>query len=117
MKAELDFVIRRIVEFYNRKYYQELELREKDRVYLLRRNIKTKRLSNKLDYKKLRPFKIIRVIKGVNYKLVLSKTISIYLVFYISLLELVLLGVLLVLKIQIESDQNKEYEIESILDY
>ena len=104
MKAELDFVIRRIVEFYNRKYYQELELREGDRVYLLRRNIKTKRLSDKLDYKKLGPFRIIRIIKGVNYKLALPKTISIHLVFYISLLELVLPDVLLVLKIQVESD-------------
>ena len=99
MKAELDFVTRYTTDFYNRRYSQEPKLKERDRIYLLRRNIKTKRLSDKLDYKKLGLFKIIRVIKGVNYKLALSKTIPIYPVFYISLLELVLLDILLVLKI------------------
>ncbi|KAI3549683.1 hypothetical protein CSPX01_02334, partial [Colletotrichum filicis] len=32
-------------------------------------NIKIKRLSNKLDYKKLRPFKIIKKVLLINYKL------------------------------------------------
>ena len=44
-------------------------LKEGDKVYLLRKNINTQRLSNKLDYKKLGLFKIIKVIRLVNYKL------------------------------------------------
>jgi hypothetical protein len=49
---------------------------------------------------------------------VLLKTINIYLVFYISLLELVLLGVLLAPVTEIELiNPNIEYEIEEILDY
>jgi hypothetical protein len=49
---------------------------------------------------------------------VLPKTINIYPVFYISLLELVLLGVLLVLVIEIELvNPNTKYKIEEILDY
>jgi hypothetical protein len=48
----------------------------------------------------------------------LPKTINIYLVFYISLLELVLLGVLLVLVTEIELiNPNIKYKIEEILDY
>ena len=42
-------------------------LKEGDKVYLLRKNINTQRLSNKLDYKKLGLLKIIRVIKPINY--------------------------------------------------
>jgi len=33
-------------------------LKEGDKAYLLRKNIKTKRLSDKLDHKKLGPFEI-----------------------------------------------------------
>jgi hypothetical protein len=67
----------------------------------LRNNIKIKRLSNKLDYKKLRLFIIKEVRRRLNYLLILLKTINIYLVFYISLLKLILLGALLALLIEI----------------
>ena len=71
-----------------------------------------------MDHKKLRPFKIKRVTRLVNYKLALPKIINIYLVFYISLFELILLGVLLVLITEIELvNPNIEYEIEEILDH
>jgi hypothetical protein len=71
-----------------------------------------------LDHKKLGLFKIKRVIGPVNYELILLKTMNIYPVFHISLLELVLLGILLALVIEIEPvNLNIEYEIEEILDY
>jgi hypothetical protein len=93
-------------------------LKEKNKIYLIRRNIQTKQPNTKLDHKKLGLFKIKRIIKLVNYKLVLPKTINIYLVFYISLLELVLLGVLLVLVTEIELvNPSIKYKIEEILDH
>jgi hypothetical protein len=62
-------------------------------------------------------FKIKRITRLVNYKLVLPKTINIHPVFYISLLELVLLGALLAPVIEIELiNPNTEYKIEEILD-
>jgi hypothetical protein len=85
---------------------------------LIRRNIQIKQPSIKLDHKKLGLFKIKRIIRLVNYKLVLPKTINIYLVFYISLLELVLLGILLVPIIKIELiNPNTKYKIKEILDH
>jgi hypothetical protein len=93
-------------------------LKEKDKVYLIQRNIQTKQLNTKLDHKKLGLFKIKRIIRLINYELVLPKTINIYPVFYISLLELILLGVLLVPITEIELvNPNIEYEIKEILDY
>jgi hypothetical protein len=76
-----------------------------------------KRSSNKLDYKKLELFKINKVIELVNYHFELSKTINIYLVFYISLLELVLLEIPNILYTEIEPiNLNTEYKVEEILD-
>jgi hypothetical protein len=93
-------------------------LKERDKIYLIQRNIQTKQLNTKLDHKKLGLFKIKRIIRLVNYKLVLPKTINIHPVFYISFLELVLSGVLLVPVTEIEPvNPNIEYEIEEILDY
>jgi hypothetical protein len=48
-----------------------------------------KRLSMKLDFKKLGLFKILEKASLVNYKLQLPKNSKLYLVFYVSLLELV----------------------------
>jgi hypothetical protein len=85
---------------------------------LIRQNIQTKQLNTKLDHKKLGLFKIKKIIRLVNYKLVLPKIINIYPVFHISLLELVPLGVLLAPVTKIEPvNPNAEYKIEEILNY
>ena len=73
-------------------YYNKLKLgkprfREKDLIYLLRRNIKIIRFSNKFDYKKFGLFKVKRNIKNISYELYLLFTIKIYPIFYISLLK------------------------------
>jgi hypothetical protein len=117
MKAELDFVTRKSAEYYDKKHCQEPELREGDRVYLLRRNIKTKRPSDKLDHKKLGPYRIVRVIKGVNFELALPKTMPIHPVFHISLLEPAPPGAPPAPRVEVEPDSNREYKIEKILDY
>jgi hypothetical protein len=104
--------------YYDKYYNIEPTLKEKDKIYLIRRNIQTKQPSTKLDHKKLGLFKIKRVIRLVNYELVLPKTVNIHLVFYISLLELILLGVLPALITEIELvNPNAEYKIEEILDH
>jgi hypothetical protein len=57
------------------------------------------------------------VVGLVNYRLELLKTINIYSIFYISLLELVLLGVPKAPYTEIELvNPNTEYEVEEILD-
>jgi hypothetical protein len=110
--------MKRIVLYYNEHYSIEPILKERDKVYLIQRNIQTKQPSIKLDHKKLGLFKIKRIIGLVNYKLVLPKTINIHLVFHISLLELVLPGVLLAPVTEIEPvNPNAEYKVEEVLDY
>jgi hypothetical protein len=118
LTADLVFFIKRIISYYDEYYNIEPILKKRDKIYLIRRNIQIKQLSTKLDHKKLGLFKIKRIIGLVNYKLVLPKTMNIHPVFYISLLELVLLEVLLAPIIEIELvNPNTEYKIEEILDY
>jgi hypothetical protein len=60
-----------------------------------------KRLSDKLDYKKLGLFEIDKKLGLVIYHLKLLKIIEIYPIFHVSLLELVPPRALLVLKTEV----------------
>jgi hypothetical protein len=77
-------------------------LKKGDKVYLLRKNIKTLRLSNKLDNKKIGPYEIDEVIRLINFRLWLLKHMKIYLVFHITLLKLALYNILLTLETRLE---------------
>ena len=74
--------------YYNKLKLERPRFRKEDLIYLLRRNIKIIRLSDKFDYKKFGSFKVKRNIKNISYELYLLLTIRIYPVFYIFLLEL-----------------------------
>jgi hypothetical protein len=114
---QLKFVAERNASYYNKKRSQELTLKERDKVYLDRRNIRTKQLSDKLDNKKLSLFKIKAVKRRLNYELSLLKNMSIFSIFHISLLELVLPGAPLASVTEIRPvNPNAEYEVEDILD-
>ena len=67
-------------KYYNSKRSKGLDLKEGDKVWLLYKNFKSRRLSKKLDYVKLGLFKIFKKITEVIYKLDLLKKIKIYLV-------------------------------------
>ena len=58
LKEDLEFIAQRIAKYANKKRSEGLDLRKGGMVYLLRKNIKTKRPSDKLNHTKLRPFKI-----------------------------------------------------------
>lgn len=59
--------------YYDRTRSLAPTFKKGDKVYLLRRNIKIKRLSDKLDYKKLGLFKILEKVSTSNYKFKLPK--------------------------------------------
>jgi hypothetical protein len=102
--------------YYNKLKLERSRVREGDLVYLLRRNIKTTKPSDKLDYKKFGSFKVKRNIKDINYKFHLLLTIRIYPIFYISLLELADLDTPAGPVLKIYSNlQEKVYIIEKIL--
>ncbi|OHF04302.1 hypothetical protein CORC01_00641, partial [Colletotrichum orchidophilum] len=72
--------------------------------------------SNKLNYKKFKPFEIIKKVLLVNFKLKLLNTIRYYLVFYILLFKPVFKGLYIKDRIIVELNKLK-YEVERIIDY
>ena len=76
-----------IKRYYNLKVFKGLNLKGGDKVWLLYKNILSRRLSKKLNYIKLGPFKIKKKITEVNYKLDLLAKIKIYLVQHIAMLK------------------------------
>ena len=87
LQLDLQFLAQRAATYYNKNHRQEPTLKEGDKVHLLTRNIRTKRPSKKLDFKKYGPFKITKVISPVTYQLQLPKKFKNHNVFHISLLE------------------------------
>ena len=98
----------------NKRRKRSPQLKEGDKVYLLIKNLKTKRPSKKLDYVKVGPFLIKRIKGPNNYKLQLLPDARIYPVFYISLLEPADSTTPLQEIFYYENDE--EYEVERILD-
>jgi hypothetical protein len=73
--------------YVNKSRLERPHLRERNLIYLLRRNIKITRPSDKLDSKKIGLFKIERNIRNISFEFKLPPTIKIYPIFYFSLLE------------------------------
>jgi len=67
-------------KYYNLKKSKGLDLKEGDKVWLLYKNFKLRRLSKKLDYIKIGLFKIIAKISEVMYRLDLPAKMKIYLI-------------------------------------
>jgi len=78
-----------IRKYYNLKKFKGLDLKERDKVWLLHKNFKSRQLSKKLDYIKIGLFKIAEKISEVIYRLDLLVKMKIYLVQHIIMLELV----------------------------
>ena len=74
-------------KYYNKKKLKGLDFKEGDKVQLLYKNFKSRRLSKKLDHVKLGPFRVVKKISEVIYRLDLLARIKIYLVQYVIILE------------------------------
>jgi hypothetical protein len=112
---DIEFFRRKSADYYNKKRTGGPELKKGDKVYLLRRNIKTKRPSDKLDHLRLGPFEITEVKGPVTFKLKLPKEMRIHPTFHISLLEKAPKGTKTIIPEIVQDEQ--EYEVEKIEAY
>ena len=75
LRDELEFVRGRMKEHYDKYRLEGPRLERGDKVYLILRNIRTNRLSKKLDFKKIGLFRVDERISDNNYRLLLLVTI------------------------------------------
>lgn len=111
---DIDFVAKRVKEYYDKRHQEAPQFKEGEKVFLLQQNIKTKRPSDKLDFKKLGPFEILQKTEPVNYKLRLPDTVPIHPNFHVSLLEKAP-GNAQQYKTEVDNEEQ-EYEVETILE-
>jgi transposase InsO family protein len=116
LARDIEFFNLRMKHYYDQGHQEGPDLKKGEKVYLLRRNIKTKRPSSKLDHLKLGPFEIEEKTGPVNYRLKLPDSMRrIHANFHISLLEPAPENAKLATNVEIEEEAENEYEVEDIL--
>jgi hypothetical protein len=112
LQKELTFLNNRIKHYADKKRLKKPTLKEGDKIYVVQRNIKTKRPNDKLNWKKISPFKIDKKLSDYNYRLQLPKDTRFHPVFHISLLEPASKDIKLATNVKVEGEP--EYKIETI---
>ena len=88
---------------------------EKNKMYLLTKNLKTKKISKKLNHVKVGLFFIKQQKKSVNYELNLFSNIKIHSIFYVSLLKSANPKTFIQNIFYVQYKNENKYEIEKIL--
>jgi hypothetical protein len=117
LKQELQRISKKTIKYANKKRSEGPDFQEGEKVYILRKNIKTRRPSDKLDHTKIGPYKIKRKLGPVTFEMELPEGMNIYPVFHKSLLEQAPQdakpGVVLLDK----ETQEPMWDIEKIMDF
>ena len=100
--------------YVNKKRKEDFQLKERNKVYLLIRNLMTRRLNKKLNHTKIESFFIKAIKESVNYELSLFKNIRIHSIFHINILESVDSNTSIQKDFHFENSK-KEYTVEKIL--
>jgi hypothetical protein len=117
LQEDLLLITQRTTKYANKKRSEGPDLKEGGMVYLIRKNIKTKRPSDKLDHTKIGPFKIKKQKGPVTFELKLPKTMRIHPVFHKSLLEPCHNADARPGPVEIDEEtQEPRYEVEQVLD-
>ena len=102
--------------YQNKKRKTTPQLKEGDKVYLLTKNLKTRKPSKKLDHVKVGPFFIKAQRGAVSYELKLPQDAKVHPVFHISLLEPADPSTPIQETFHYESQEENEFEVEKILE-
>ena len=117
MTRNIDFMIEKATYHANKHRFEVSNLKKKNKVYVLQKNIATSRSSKKLDQIKIESFEIVKNIRNINYELKLLDQMKIHLVFHKSLLESTSTKVLILIKLSNDyiMNQKDRYQVQKIL--
>ncbi len=106
----------RSIKYQNKKRKTAFQLKKRDKIYLLIKNLKIKKSKKKkLNYVKVGPFLIKKTKRSVNYKLDLSKNVKVFSVFYILLLESADSSIFIQKIFYYKLQKKNRYKVEQIL--
>jgi hypothetical protein len=106
----------RSAKYQNKKRKMASQLKERNKMYLLTKNLKIRKKSKKLNHVKVESFFIKKVKRLVNYELDLPKNAKVFLVFHISLLESVDPNTPIQETFHYHSQKENRFEVEKILE-
>ena len=118
LAMNLRFIALRFKVYYDKKRFEEIDFKTGKKTFVLKKNIKITKKSNKLDHIKLGFFKVLRNIKKISYELKLSKNIKKkHSIFHISLLKSAHSNTSKtnISEKYIQDEDEEKYEIEEIL--
>ena len=105
----------KLIKYQNKKRKTTSQLKKKNKIYLFTKNLKTRKLSKKLNYIKVESFLVKKTKKSINYELDLLKNAKVFLVFYILLLKLANLITPLQNTFYFHLQKEEQFKIEKIL--
>jgi hypothetical protein len=106
----------RSAKYQNKKRKMASQLKKRDKVYLLTKNLKIRKKSKKLDHVKVESFFIKEVKESINYELDLSKNARVFLVFHISLLKSADPSTFIQETFHYHPQKKNRFEVEKILE-
>ena len=116
LSRDIEFLNMRMKFYYDQSRQEAPDFKKGEKVYLLRRNIRTRRPSAKLDHLKLGPFEIDEKLGPVNYRLKLPESMRrIYATFHVSLLEKAPKNAEIATDVEIEEETEDKYKVKKIL--
>src|SRR6266480_6079795 len=102
--------------YYNLQHENIFIFKTEQKIYLLQENFKIKQLCEKLNYQKMRVFKIKQQIRSVTFELELSKHFKAHLIVHITLLKSASDKAKLTKIMNIKKYENQNYIIKKILE-
>ena len=117
MIRNIDFIVEKATYHANKHRFEDSNLKKKNKVYVLRKNIATLRSNKKFDQIKIESFKIVKNVRDINYELKLLNQMKIHFVFHKSLLESTSKEVSILIKLSNDyiMNQKDRYQIQKIL--
>ena len=117
MTRNIDFMIEKATYHANKHRFEDSNLKNRNKIYVLRKNIATSRSSKKLDQIKIESFEIVKNIRDVNYELKLFDQIKIHFMFHKSLLKSTSKEISILIKLSNDyiMNQKDRYQVQRIL--
>ena len=116
LKKNLQFVCEKMKIYYNLQHENISMFEMRQKIYLSHKNFRTKWFCEKLDYWRMRVFKIRKQTESMTFELKLFKHFKTHFIVHVILLESASENAKLAKIINIEEYKNQDYVVEKILE-